>query len=104
MNRCEELMPELVALELEAADQKHPPFHSTHEGYAVLKEEIEEAKDALDEVTVCLQMMWEHIKRDHLKAYEYADKVEKYAVRLAAEAIQVAAMAQKFKTSGGPKV
>ena len=97
MNHCENKLPALVVEELVAANLVNPPFHSTHEGYAVLKEEIEEAKDALDEVTVCHQMMWEHIKRDHLKAYEYADKVEKYAVRLAAEAIQVAAMAQKFK-------
>lgn len=108
MNHCEDKLPALVTEELVAANLVNPPFHSTHEGYAVLKEEIEEAKEALDEITVCLDMLWEHVKKDSPTAYAYAQRIEKYAMRLAAEAIQVAAMAQKFqdsriKTVGGPK-
>ena len=77
---------------------ENPPFHSTHEGYAVLLEEVEEAKDAMHEVDVCLQMLWEYTKKNFpRKAQEYAERVEKYAMHLAAEAIQVAAMAKKFQ-------
>jgi len=100
LNHCEDKLPYLVTAELAAANKVNPPFHSTHEGYAVLLEEIEEAKEALNEMDVSHQMMWVHIKRDNLKAYEYAERVEKYAMRLAAEAIQVAAMARKFQEMG----
>jgi hypothetical protein len=36
-----------VVKELQRAMQKFPKFHSAHEGYAILKEEIEEAWDAI---------------------------------------------------------
>lgn len=97
MNHCEDKLPALVTEELVAANLVNPPFHSTHEGYAVLKEEIEEARGELAETEVCLDMLWEHVKKDSPKAYEYAERIEQYALRLAAEAIQVAAMAEKFK-------
>lgn len=97
MNAVEIKLPNLVAEELMAANMGNPPFHSTHEGYAVLKEEVEEAEGALKETEACLEMLWAHTKRDSSKAFEYAERIEKYAIHLAAEAIQVAAMAEKFK-------
>ena len=96
MNAVEIRLPDLVAEELMAANMINPPFHSTHEGYAVLKEEIEEAKQALDEAEACLEMVWACIKKDRPRAFEYAEHIEKHAIHLAAEAIQVAAMARKF--------
>lgn len=36
-----------VLKELHRAMQKFPKFHSAHEGYAILKEEIEETWDAI---------------------------------------------------------
>ena len=36
----------LVVSELYRANQNHPPFHSSHEGMAVIEEEVEEAKPA----------------------------------------------------------
>lgn len=72
---------EKVREELIKATQKHGAISSPHEGYAIIKEELEE--------------LWDEIKQDkgsHLHAYE--------------EAIQIAAMAiryihdiQKRKTS-----
>ena len=38
---------ELVQDELEKAKEKFPPFHSAHEGYAVIKEEIDELWDEI---------------------------------------------------------
>jgi len=76
---------------------KHPFFNSTHEGYAVIKEEIEETEEELKFVNIQLNIVWAYIKgnrnenvRVHMKSLKTS------AINLAAEAIQVAAMAQKF--------
>jgi len=31
--------------EIESAEKKHPPFRSSHEGYAIIKEELDELWD-----------------------------------------------------------
>jgi len=59
--------------ELNNSNKKFSKFNSYHEGYAVIKEEVDE--------------LWDEIKK---KPY----KIERYKLR--AEAIQVAAMAVKF--------
>lgn len=60
---------EAVQNELHDANNKFPAFNSPHEGYAVLKEEVDE--------------LWEEIKKNNLRNAEK-------------EAVQVAAMAIKF--------
>jgi uncharacterized membrane protein YgaE (UPF0421/DUF939 family) len=62
-----------VENELELAKQKYHSFHSNHEGYAVLKEEVDE--------------LWDLIKQSKLV---YADD------RMRKECIQIAAMAIRF--------
>ena len=64
---------EAVSKELARALAKFPPFHSTHEGYAVILEELDE--------------MWEEVKR--CDPFQPSHKLFK-------EAIQVAAMAIRF--------
>ncbi len=64
---------ESVKIELLKAQERFPPFHSTHEGYAVILEELDE--------------MWEEIKLHH--PFKPTHKLFK-------EAIQVAAMAIRF--------
>lgn len=59
----------LALAELAAVRRKHPKFNSTHEGYAVLKEEVDE--------------MW-----DEIKANNTENSLD--------EAIQVAAMALSY--------
>ena len=56
--------------ELERARVKHPDYHSAHEGYAVILEELDE--------------LWDEIKRDGPKE------------RMRSEAVQVAATAIRF--------
>ncbi len=66
-----------VAQEYRAASDKFEPFNSTHEGYAVILEEVEELKR---------EVFWGHkgcTDRHHRK-------------RMRAEAVQVAAMALRF--------
>jgi len=38
---------ERIVEEIDRARQKHPPFHSNHEAYAVIKEEFEEWWDSV---------------------------------------------------------
>lgn len=62
-----------VELELAAARRHYPPMRSAHEGWAILREEVDE--------------LWEEVKRK--------DSVRDKAV-MRAEAVQVAAMALRF--------
>lgn len=39
-----QIMIDILA-EYESASSRYPPFHSTHEGFAVLKEEVDELWD-----------------------------------------------------------
>lgn len=63
----------LILKEFDDANSKYPAFHSTHEGYAVIKEEFDE--------------LWDEIKKN--KSLSTND-------RMVAEAVQVAAMTVKF--------
>lgn len=62
-----------VEKELKEARQKYNTFHSNHEGYAVIKEEVDE--------------LWDFIKQSKLT---YADD------RMRKECIQISAMAIRF--------
>lgn len=65
---------ELVQRELRLAREKFPAFNSHHEGFAVLKEEVDE--------------LWDAVKMNH--------KALKRDTQIRQEAIQVAAMALRF--------
>lgn len=62
-----------VMTELAHAEANFPPMHSEHEGFAILKEEVDE--------------LWDEIKKNPRKR-------DKAALRR--EAVQVAAMALRF--------
>lgn len=101
MNYVERLIPALVDAELKEANRQNPPFHSMHEGYAVLKEEVEETEEALEVVKDYLASMWRNIRRDDTPCVKIAaEYLEHRAIHMAAEAIQVAAMAKKFQAIG----
>jgi hypothetical protein len=100
MKELKEAVEKLVSEELERANKKFPMFHSQHEGYAVIKEEIEELKDNVDYAELYLKMAWSYIKTNDIKAaMNFIEDIQKNALLAAAEAIQVAAMAQKYKDS-----
>ena len=60
-----------MAIEVKRARDMYPKFNSAHEGYAVLKEEVDE--------------LWDEIKQKHASQ-----------AKLKEEAIQVGAMAIRF--------
>lgn len=61
--------------EFKSAVAKHPKFNSRHEGFAILKEEVDE--------------LWDEVKKNHTKTPEAKFKQRK-------EAVQIAAMAMRF--------
>ena len=95
MNAIENQVRELVAVELAAANERFPQFHSQHEGYAVILEEVEETREQLDAVDRYLSYLWDMVKCD-CAAREQVEYMERFAINAACEAIQVAAMCQKF--------
>lgn len=98
MNIAKEHVEKLVTMELQHAKENHEPFHSLHEGYAVLLEEVEECMDELQAVQIRTSKLWDAVKDDAVDdALNALGRIEDAAVRLASEAIQVAAMAQKAR-------
>lgn len=95
MNAVENQVRKLVKVELSVANEQFPQFHSQHEGYAVILEELQETKEQVDDTERHLGYAW-NIIRDNIPAEKMIEAVGDCAVRTAVEAIQVAAMCQKF--------
>lgn len=95
MNAIENQVRELVAVELSAANERFPQFHSVHEGWAVIREEVEETREQLDAAERYLNYLWGRVK-ENCSAKEQAEYVEMFAINASCEAIQVAAMCRKF--------
>lgn len=95
--RIRPAIEKLAEMEKQDANRKFPLFHSLHEGYAVLLEEVEEARESLNLAEGSLSTLWAHIRDNNAGcALEFAGRIREHALDLAAEAVQAAAMAQKF--------
>lgn len=98
MNAVEENIKELVFKELNNANKHFPLFSSAHHGYAVIKEEIEETMDDLNVLLEVFANAWLGIKKNE-PVFEQIKAVKACAEQVAVEAIQVAAMCDKFNMS-----
>lgn len=79
-----------------AAEQYGPTFHSTHEAYAVILEETQEARMEVIHATKNLDEFWQCVKRDDTEEItNLLLAIKKHAQQAAAECIQVAAMCEK---------
>ena len=98
MNAVKQEVEKLVQKELESANQRFPMFHSDHEGAAVIFEEIQEAEYEFECAKDRFQELWNSVKCNLSSEWikEISVVIMNRAVNLACEAIQVAAMAQKF--------
>lgn len=85
----------LVKKELESANKMFPLFRSRHEGCAVIAEEIQESEFELESLNERFKAVWSFTKHDSY-GENAINELRNIAVSLAIEAIQVAAMAQKF--------
>ena len=72
-----------------------PTYHSEHEGYAVLLEEVEEACEAAQFMEDSLKRLWTSIRQNEFSNFELS-QIYNYAKALAEEAVQVAAVCERF--------
>lgn len=91
----------MVEDELKLANKEHgEKFHSHHEAIAVTFEEIQEAQDEFEIVTEEIEGLWRCVKYDWAVPNDVLDRISTHAINGAAELVQVAAMARKWKESG----
>lgn len=88
---------ELTETELKAANEKFPLFASSHEAYAAIFEEFDEAREELEMVEYSLDKFWTEVKENESPEVKNKrlTRIYENAVKLAVEAIQTAAMARK---------
>lgn len=86
-----------ASCELLQADRKHNQQHnSPHEAYAVILEEYLEAKRAMEQIDPFMDTLLTLMMADvNWKFINTAKILKKYALRAAAELVQVAAMCDK---------
>ncbi len=96
--KASESINQAVAYELQNIVKEYGAVYaSEHEAYAVLKEEIEEAADFMDRMNKNLAYIWALIKDNHIwRGQEAIAETEKFAVELAKEAVQCAAVCERF--------
>lgn len=98
MNFAKNHVADLVSMELRHAKENHDDFHSLHEGYAVMLEEVDECRDEFQIIQSHISDLWQTVKDDNAAGAKMEmEEIEEAAIRLASEAIQVAAMARKAK-------
>ena len=88
---------ELTDKEYARANEQYPAFASDHEGHDVMMEEIEEAEEELDRIrSIEIAMKYAVRRNDAEEVNKTAMAMYETAQKMAAESIQVAAMAQKI--------
>lgn len=88
---------EIVNQEVIDSTNKYGEFNSSHEGYAVLLEEIEELSDEHSSMIYWKQQLWDSIKNnDGKRILDAINNLQVLSGRLLHEAVQVAAMVTKF--------
>ena len=97
----EELIKSVVCAECEEYGRASVKFgavnNSDHESYAVIREEADEAVDAMEDVDNLMDIFFETVKNneeDEVKL-DVLNEIKHRAEEAAAEAIQAAAMARK---------
>lgn len=101
MNALLSYVREGISMELRLARRDNGPyFHSTHEGYGVLMEEVYEAKREIERLTSLSDSMLDLVHRNNDYSLKKGAEAIGVAATLAAcELIQVAAMARKMRES-----
>ncbi len=97
-----DIVSTLADTELCIANELYDKFHSTHEAFAVLREEIEEASTEILEAMDNMNAMWINVKENR-SIKNYSSRVEWNATFAASELIQVIAMARKLRKSLYPE-
>lgn len=96
--RAIDYITQAVEAEEDAAIGAHGLFHSDHEAWAVLKEEVEELLELFDEdkLYVDIDKLWDKVRRDETICAGDMREIYDWAKSCAKEAVQVMAMCQKW--------
>lgn len=98
MNELKEKIMEAAIQELNRANERFPLFISKHEGYAVIKEKMEETSEALETLQDYIGTIWEHVRGKQDRSIGI-DTITKQAINTACAATQTAAMLMKYSMS-----
>lgn len=101
----ETLVNQLIEAEYKNACEKWgEKYNSLHEGYAVLLEEVEEARNEFECFNYHFLHLWDVIKRNDKNSLEREPKdLTIYSICLIKELAQVGAVLMKFKNTLGWK-
>ena len=102
MNAIENQVRQLVKVELSAANKRFPQFHSAHEGWAVIQEEVDELKEDMDRINGRITSLRARVRFNN-SCEELVSRIYDDAINAACEAIQVAAMCKKFLEMEGKR-
>lgn len=100
--KATESINQAVCYELQNIVKNHGAvYHSSHEGYAILKEEYEEAVGCVRGLGDKLDALWSSIKIN-INNESAVEQGKQFAIALAEEAVQCAAVCEKLlETFGG---
>ena len=71
-------------------------YHSNHEAYSIIREEVDEATECINAMNTFMRSLWDKIKQDEPNLKHEVDGVYSMALWGAMECIQVAACINKF--------
>lgn len=98
---CQERIKLAAKNEKDAAIAQHGKFHSQHEAWAVLKEEVEEMCQSVNQGAFqSLQfVLWQDVKHDKAADQAKLDEIYEKSFACACECVQVMAMCLKWGES-----
>ena len=85
-----------VAKEKESAIKNHGYFHSDHEFWAVLKEEVEELQEYSTYIASKADLLWTAVRADAVLNQDTLNIIRQNAINAACEAVQVVAVINKY--------
>ena len=94
-----ELIRKAIEIETENATKSYgEKYNSIHEGYAVLKEELEETIEPVFSANEHFENSWKYIRSDDEKSFiTAAEVIQDYLEKVIAEACQCCAVINKIK-------
>lgn len=94
--KASEAIEQAVCFELQNIVKNYgATYASNHEGYAVLKEEVEEAQACLEDVLRNVSKIWVCVKANKDFMFDL-NMAKEFSIALAGEAVQCAAVCERF--------
>lgn len=86
----------LIQDELERIITEHGYFVDDHQAHAVLREEVEEAREELIIIRENMVAWWARIRNDDTDNLDIMESIQIHGIELIKEAVQVVACARKY--------